>query len=57
MMTWPELLVELDRWVEALTADHEITPAELDAAVSDLAGLRAYELMSTAVRRGRSERC
>jgi hypothetical protein len=54
-MTWNELLEELDALVEALTADHEITPAELDAAATDLAQ-RAYTLMVTATRRDGARR-
>jgi hypothetical protein len=52
--TWHELLTELDRWCEALTADHEIAPIELEAAAADLSQ-RAYVLMSTALRRERAD--
>jgi len=52
-MTWHELLAEVDRWCEALTADHEIAPVELEACATDLSQ-RAYVLMSTALRRERA---
>ena len=52
--TWPEVLAQVDAWCEALTSDHEITPAELDAYATDLAQ-RAYVLSVTAVRRERLE--